>query len=121
MTGVAGHEATATRQAGLVPQKVSVTVGLPQSYYRKVWVARSMAKDSKLAKESDVPPLSDDDMKKLKEEAEASVKSAISGVLNKCAKVTTAFPLVTVYDYADLPLPEAPKPSDVCDGSRLVS
>lgn len=108
--GVAGHEATATRQAGLVPQKVSVTVGLPQTYYRKVWVARSMAKDPKLTKESDVPALTDDELKKLKEEAEASVKSAISGVLKQVREGDDRFPLVTVYDYADLPLPEIPAP-----------
>ncbi len=109
--GVAGHEATATRQAGLVPLKVSVTVGLPQSYYRKVWIARAMAKDPKLSKEADVPAATDEELKKLKEEAEASVKSAISGVLKQVREGDDRFPLVTVYDYADLPMPELPQPA----------
>lgn len=111
VNGVAGHEATATTQAGLVPTKVSVTVGLPESYYRKLWVLRAMAKDTKLAKESDVPAISDEDMKKLKDEAEASVKSAISGVLKQVREGDDRFPLVTVYNYADFPLPEIPEPA----------
>jgi flagellar M-ring protein FliF len=110
VNGVAGHEATATTQAGLVPTKVSVTVGLPESYYRKLWVVRAMAKD-KLAKESEVPAISDDDMKKLKDEAETSVKSAISGVLKQVREGDDRFPLVTVYNYPDFPLPEIPKPA----------
>ena len=111
VNGVAGHEATATTQAGLVPTKVSVTVGLPESYYRKLWVLRAMAKDTKLTKESDVPAIADEDMKKLKDEAEASVKSAISGVLKQVREGDDRFPLVTVYNYADFPLPEIPKPA----------
>jgi flagellar M-ring protein FliF len=95
----------------LVPTKVSVTVGLPESYYRKLWVLRAMAKDSKLTKESDVPAIGDEDMKKLKEEAEASVKGAISGVLKQVREGDDRFPLVTVYNYADFPLPEIPKPA----------
>ena len=111
VNGVAGHEATATTQAGLVPTKVSVTVGLPESYYRKLWVLRAMAKDSKLTKEADVPAMADEDMKKLKDEAEASVKSAISGVLKQVREGDDRFPMVTVYNYADFPLPEIPKPA----------
>ncbi len=111
VNGVAGHEATAQTQAGLVPTKVSVTVGIPESYYRKVWVLRAMAKDSKIAKESDVPPIADEDLKKLKDEAEASVKGAISGVLKQVREGDDRFPLVTVYNYADFPLPEVPKPA----------
>ncbi len=111
VNGVAGHEATAMTQAGLVPTKVSVTVGVPESYYRKLWVMRAMAKDTKLAKESDVPAITDEDMKKLKDEAEASVKGAISGVLKQVREGDDRFPLVTVYNYADFPLPEIPKPA----------
>ncbi len=111
VNGVAGHEATATRQAGLVPTKVTVTVGLPQSYYRKVWIARAMAKDPTITKEADVPSLTDEELKKIKEEAELSVKSAISGVLKQVREGNDRFPLVTVYDYTDLPLPEIPQPA----------
>ena len=98
-------------QAGLVPTKVSVTVGIPESHYRKLWVLRSMAKDPKLAKESDVPAITDEELKKLKDEAEASVKAAISGVLKQVREGDDRFPLVTVYNYADFPLPEVPKPA----------
>lgn len=111
VNSVTGHEAIATTQAGLVPTKVSVTVGIPESYYRKLWVMRAMAKDSKLAKESDVPAIGDEDLKKLKDEAEASVKGAISGVLKQVREGDDRFPLVTVYNYSDFPLPEIPKPA----------
>ncbi len=40
VNGVAGHESHRDDRSSLVPQKVTVTVGIPQSYYRKVWVAR---------------------------------------------------------------------------------
>ncbi|MDX1930871.1 MAG: hypothetical protein SFV81_30380 [Pirellulaceae bacterium] len=111
VNGVAGHEATAMIQAGLVPTKVAVTVGIPESYYRKLWVLRAMAKDSKLTKEADVPAITDEELKKLKDEAEASVKGAISGVLKQVREGDDRFPLVTVYNYADFPLPEIPKPA----------
>ncbi len=111
VNGVAGHEATAMTQAGLVPTKVSVTVGIPESYYRRLWVLRAMTKDPKLTKESDVPVIGDEDMKKLKDEAEASVKGAIGGMLKQVREGDDRFPLVTVYNYADFPLPEVPKPA----------
>ena len=70
-----------------------------------------MAKDTKLTKAADVPPFADEDFKKLKDEAEASVKSAISGMLKQVREGDDRFPMVTVYNYADFPLPEIPKPA----------
>lgn len=108
--GLAGYEAGLTKQAGLVPKKVSVTVGVPESYYSQVWNNRWLQKNpDKNAK--DMPPLDDAEKTKLRDETKAAIESAVLGQLPEVRQGDDRFPLANVYTYHDLPSPRFPEPS----------
>lgn len=96
---VAGHEAIRTRVAGLVPKKVNVSVGIPESYYQRVWAFRNPS-----AEGEDPVPLLDADLAKLKIEVEESVRKAVEGMPVGVRPGETADPDIAVYSYPDLPL-----------------
>lgn len=102
--GVTGHEASSTTTAGLVPQAVRVTVGVPESYFAKVYKTRHPD-----FKESDEIPAAD--LALLQTETEKKVRSAIEGLLKSVRAGEERFPLVSYYSYTDLPLPPIPTPS----------
>ncbi len=108
--GVTGHEAILTSQAGLVPQRVSVTIGVPQSYYKKVWNSRFLQENPD-KKDSDAPPLTENDVTQLRAETETSVRASVEGLLRQVREGDDRHPLVSFYDYPDLPLPAIPEPS----------
>ena len=107
LESVIGHSATLTKEAGLTPKRVSVTVGIPETYYDKVHAQRELAKDSKL---KDVPPLDDVGRTKLKKEVEDNIRAAIEGQLPQVRQGDDRFQLVKVYSYVPLPEPVAEKP-----------
>ncbi len=108
MESVIGHSATLTKEAGLTPKRVAVTVGIPETYYDKVHAQRELAKDSKL---KDIPPLDDAGRTKLKKEVEDNIRAAIEGQLPQVRQGDDRFQLVKVYSYTPLPEPEPEKPS----------
>lgn len=108
--GVTGHEATVTKRAGLVPQRVSITVGIPESYYRKVWLARYLnANPDKTA--DDMPPLAETELSKLETEAQSNVRSAVESLLLAARAGDDRFPNLQVYSYPDLPGPPVVLPT----------
>jgi flagellar M-ring protein FliF len=102
--GVAGHEASMTTTAGLVPQAVRVTVGIPESYFGKVYKTRHPD-----FKETDEIPAAD--LALLNTDTEKKVRSAVEGLLKSVRAGEERFPLVSYYSYTDLPLPPIPTPS----------
>ncbi|MGN6547957.1 MAG: flagellar M-ring protein FliF C-terminal domain-containing protein [Aureliella sp.] len=112
LQNVIGHEATVTKEAPLTPKRVSVTVGVPESYYRKVHAQRFLQAntDPKIT-EKDIPALTPVDLAKLQKEAEDNIRSAIEGQLPQVRQGDDRFQLVKVYHYPDLPLPEMPEPT----------
>ncbi len=108
LESVIGHSATLTKEAGLTPKRVAVTVGIPETYYDKVHAQRELAKDSKL---KDIPPLDDAGRTKLKKEVEDNIRAAIEGQLPQVRQGDDRFQLVKVYSYTPLPEPEPEKPS----------
>ncbi len=107
LESVIGHSATLTKEAGLTPKRVSVTVGIPDTYFDKVHRQRELAKDSKL---KDVPPLDEAGRTKLKKEVEDNIRAAIEGQLPQVRQGDDRFQLVNVYNYTPLPEPEPEKP-----------
>lgn len=107
---VAGHSATVTKTAGLVPRKVTVSVGIPDSYYRQVWAYRT-ARDNPDTAAADVPPPAATDLATIKTEVESSVRSAIEGIPVGIREGDDRQPFINVYSYTDLPFPEIPGPS----------
>lgn len=108
LESVIGHSATLTKEAGLTPKRVSVTVGIPETYYDKVHAGRELAKDSKV---KDIPPLDDAGRTKLKKEIEDNIRAAIEGQLPQVRQGDDRFQLVKVYSYMPLPEPVPEEPS----------
>lgn len=112
LRNVIGHQATVTMEAPLTPKRVSITVGVPESYYRKVHAQRFLqANTDPAVTEKDIPPLTAPDLAKLQKEAEDNIRAAIEGQLPQVRQGDDRFQLVKVYHYPDLPSPEVPEPT----------
>jgi len=106
---VAGHEAIVTKVAGLVPKKVSVTVGIPDSHYRKVWAFRA-ARDSTDPAAEPVSPTTAE-LATLKTEIDGAVRSAVLGIPVGIREGDDRKPFIEIYSYTDLPLPAFVEPT----------
>ena len=109
LQSVVGHQATKRKVAPLAPKRVAITVGVPESYYRKVATQR-LALDP-ASKDAALPALTDTDMAKLQKEAEDNIRAALEGQLPQVRQGDDRFELVKVYSYTDLPLPVYPEPT----------
>ncbi len=107
---VTGTDVTRTEKAGLTPTKVAVSIGIPESHYRKVFAHRERISNPELAEDKipapTVPQLTD-----LKAELEATIRSAVETVAMGIREGDDRKPFVNVYAYPDLPPPEFPEPS----------
>lgn len=114
---VAGHGATRKETAGLTPTKVSVTIGIPESYYYDVFAHReSLAKlaDPKAAADAkSTPPAvpTAQQLTDMKTETEATIRAAVEGIAMGIRDGDDRKPYVDVYAFPDLPAPEFPAPS----------
>jgi flagellar M-ring protein FliF len=106
---IVGHEATITRMAGLVPRKVSIAVGIPESYYQKVWQVRAMRANPD-PKATPVPPTAAE-LTQLQTEIQGTVRAAVEGMPIGIREGDDRLPFVNVYSYTDIPLPEIAPPS----------
>ncbi len=107
---VAGHDASRTEIAGLNPRKVAVTVGVPESHYRKVHNHRYLVSTPD-AKPEDVPAPTPQQLTDIKTEIEATIRSAVETVAMGVRDGDDRKPYVSVYAYTDLARPEFPEPS----------
>ncbi len=108
-TGVAGQQYESSRMASLQVKRVRVSVGLPQSYYLSVhgqdWLRENPDKTA-----ADIPPLDDTQLETLRLETKENIQSAITVLLPEVSAGEDPFPLVTVWDYRDVPDPVAAEP-----------
>jgi flagellar M-ring protein FliF len=107
---VAGHEAIRRSVANLVPRKVSVNIGIPESYYREVISHRFLLAnpDKKI---EDLPEPNPTELADIQSKVESSVRSAVEGIAVGVRDGDDRKTYVTVYAYPDLPAPELPEPS----------
>ncbi len=112
LQSVIGHTATLEKQAPFLPKRVSFTVGVPESYYRKVFAQRAAAKAAASNdKQAALPEFTDIEMQKLQKETETNIRAAIEGQLPQVRQGDDRYELVKVYSYPDLPEPEVPEPT----------
>lgn len=109
LQSVIGHQATVTKEAPLTPKRVAITVGVPESYYRKVALQRFVVDPNN--KDKEPPSLTEADLAKLQKEAEDNIRAALEGQLPQVRQGDDRFQLVKVYSFTDLPLPELPEPT----------
>ena len=107
--GVAGQQFENSRTASLQVQRVRVSVGLPESYYQHVWLQNQL-RDNPDQTVADVPPLRTADLEKLRIDVRSNIQRAVTPLLPEVNAGESKIELVEVWDYPDLPTPEAPAP-----------
>ncbi|MCC9644894.1 beta-cystathionase [Rhodopirellula sp. JC740] len=107
---VAGQEYETIRLAGLPVKRVKVSIGLPRSYYKKVWTKQQLESNPD-ATVDDITPMETSDLVALKEQTETEIQQAVTALLPDVAAGEDRFPLVQVWDYIDLPEPELDTPA----------
>jgi flagellar M-ring protein FliF len=101
--GVVGQQFESSQLASLAVKRISVSIGLPSSFYQRIWpqiyLRKNPDKDVK-----DVPVMQASDVTELKTETENNIKAAVSPLLPDVA-VGEDKPqqLVKVFEYPDLP------------------
>lgn len=107
---LAGHEVSVTRTAGLVPKSVFVSIGIPESHYRKVAVHRFLLNNpDKLAK--DAPAPTPGELAEIKQEEEKAVRAAVATIPVGAREGDDRKAFIEVYTYTDLPPQEFPGPT----------
>lgn len=109
---VAGHDASRKETAGLTPTKVSVSVGVPESYYREVIAHRTSLIPS-TADATAAPPAepTPQQLVDLKTETENNIRAAVEGIAMGIRDGDDRKPYVKVYTFPDLPVAAIPGPS----------
>ncbi len=82
---------------GLTLKKATVSVGIPTSYFAKVWQGRNPAKEGEEAKEPDAA-----DVDKIREEIMQDVRNAVTPLLSVVPDVKDPTLLVTVTSFQDI-------------------
>lgn len=106
---VAGEQYEASRTASLQPKRLSFSVGVPDSYYEKIW-QDDFLRSNPEANPEDLKPMTPEDRNRLKLATIEEIKTALSPMLLSIAAGEDPFPLIEVWDHRDLPepLPEPP-------------
>jgi flagellar M-ring protein FliF len=91
---------------GLTPKLAKVSVGIPASYYEKVWQGRNPAKEGEEAKKPDQAAID-----KIKEEISQDVRNAVATLLPTAPEVKDPTTLVTVTTFQDIKAAEIPTPA----------
>ncbi len=108
-SGVAGQQYENSRLAALQVKKVRVSVGLPESYYEKVYAAEQLKNSPNLAA-TDLKAMAPADLERLRTETEKDIRAAVTVLLPEVSAGANPDPLVEVWDYPDLPEQPAPEP-----------
>ena len=104
---VAGNTLVRSEKAGLQTTRVSFSVAVPFSFYQKISTYKWLSLNpTKLA--SDAPPLTEQDLAKIKLETATSIQDKLTPILPKGGAGEEDVPRVNVTDYPDMPSPEIP-------------
>ena len=102
-----GNTLVRSEKAGLQTTRVSFSVAVPFSFYKKVATYQWLSLNpTKLA--SDAPPLTEQDLAKIKLETATSIQDKLIPILPKGAAGEDKLSRVNVTDYPDMPTPEIP-------------
>ncbi len=102
--GVVGEQWENSRTASLQVKKIKVSVGLPSSYYQKIWPQVHQQKTPGV-NVTETPPMQLVDLNEMRATTEESITTAIASLLPDVAAGEDRFPLVKVFEYPDLPEP----------------
>lgn len=98
---VAGNKYSRSEIAGLLPTKITATVVVPESYYKKLWQQKKVDDPEAFPD----PTLTATVLAKLKGDTTDSIQRLVSGLLSDVAAGADARPQVIVETLADLYVP----------------
>ena len=108
-SGVAGQQYENSRMASLQVKSVRVSVALPLSYYETLH-SKEYLKQNPEKTVADVTPLLPSRLEELRTQTEKAIQTGVSLLLPKVAAGADPLPMVTVWDFPDMPTPEPPAP-----------
>lgn len=97
---------TETESVGLTPKLAKVSVGIPISYFKKVWQERNPAAEGKESKGPEQAALD-----QIRTEESAKIQKHVAQLLPQIEGVTDTAELVTVTAFQDIPGKDIPAPS----------
>jgi flagellar M-ring protein FliF len=107
-TSLASGQETETEIVGLTPKLAKVSVGIPISYFKKVWQQRNPAEEGKEQKKPDQAALD-----QIRTEESSKIQKHVAQLLPPADGVNDPTELVTVTTFQDIPGEEIPAPSPV--------
>ncbi len=120
---VVGTNASREEKAGLVPTKVGVSIGVPESYYYEVFAHRAALnqpadKTAEKDKTTPLPKPTPQELTDLKTETEATIRTAVEVVAMGIRAGDDRKPSINVYSFTDLP-PEQIAPPSLASGAAV--
>lgn len=107
---LSGHEVNLKRTAGLVPKSVYVSIGIPESHYRKVALHRFLLNNPDKTG-TDAPATTPAELAEIKAEEEKAVRAAVATIPVGAREGDDRKAYIEVYSFTDLPPPEVAGPS----------
>lgn len=93
-------------EIGLTPKRVTAAIGVPMSYFTRVWEERNPAAPGEAPKPPDAAQLA-----KIRDEELKKIREHVAAILPSAEGVTDKTELVTVTEFQDIPGPGIPTPS----------
>ena len=103
-SGVVGQQYELSKLAALQVKKVTVSVGLPTSYYDRV-LLQDYLRENPDKTAADMPKPTVAMLQQKRTETEGKIKAAVAPLLPPVAAGEDPLPLVHVWDYPDIPEP----------------
>lgn len=107
---IPGQEITRMAKAGLVPKRVSTSIGIADGFIRKTLETRWLQANPDKTP-ADMPAPAQADMDTLFKELENNINLAVAGILPPVAAGDDRFKLVSVYRYTEVPADVIPPPA----------
>lgn len=97
---------TLTRKPGLVPRVVTVSVGIPKSYFRQIWKQQNPTPEG-----ADPVEPTPTELQAIETQEIATIQEAVTPLIPKAPPGEDSYPRVKVTSYTDLPIAEPLAPS----------
>lgn len=92
-------------EIGLTPKRVTAAIGVPTSYFVRLWQERNPAAPGETPKQPDA-----NELKKIRDEEIQKIRDHVAAILPAAEGVADKTELVTVTEFQDIPGPEIPSP-----------
>jgi flagellar M-ring protein FliF len=101
---VVGHKEIETETIGLTPDRVSIAIAIPASYYDRVWQQQNPTADGEEAKTPD-----ENALKALRSQHMNDIKEQVNNLLPEVQRGDDPYPRVTVTTFQDLAVEKMPE------------